>query len=201
MSPVAARATRTGSVSSSIGTVYTTISSPLITFDSLPYSYSTPEYSPMPYPTPLPTLVQPSTSSSASVSISSTSSTSSTSSASSTTSSTPLPSYVPTTPPTPLPFLTTAAPTEDHHREMEDLLNNEVVQRVLKDPELGDLLKHADNHSSRASPGVSLSTIQTTLLNSSVLRALLTDGPLIQRIASVQTVLPVSESTDSSRVA
>lgn len=184
MSPVAARATRTGSVSSSIGTVYTTISSPLITFDSLPYPYSTPEYSPMPYPTPLPTLVQPSTSS-----------------ASSTTSSTPLPSYVPTTPPTPLPFLTTAAPTEDHHREMEDLLNNEVVQRVLKDPELGDLLKHADNPSSRASPGVSLSTIQTTLLNSSVLRALLTNGPLIQRIASVQTVLPVSESTDSSRVA
>ena len=176
LSLVAARATRTGSVSSSNGTVYTTI----------PYPYSTPEYSPMPPPTPpTPTLVQPSASSATS----------------STTSSTPLPSYVPTTPPTPLPFLTTAAPTEDHHREMEDLLNNEVVQRVLKDPELGDLLKHADNHSSRASPGVSLSTIQTTLLNSSVLRALLTDGPLIQRIASVQTVLPVSESTDSSRVA
>ena len=105
-----------------------------------------------------------------------------------------------TQPPSFTPLLTTAAPTEDHHREMEDLLNNEVVQRVLKDPELGDLLKHADNHSSRASPGVSLSTIQTTLLNSSVLRALLTDGPLIQRIANVQTVLPVSESTESSRV-
>jgi hypothetical protein len=176
LSPVAARATRTGSVSSFNGTVYTTI----------PYPYSTPEYSPMPPPTP--TLVQPSASSTTS------------SATSSTTSSTPLPSYVPTTPPTPLPFLTTASPTEDHHREMEDLLNNEVVQRVLKDPELGDLLKHADNPSSRASPGLSLSTIQTTLLNSSVLRALLTDGPLIQRIANVQTVLPVSESTDSSRV-
>ena len=162
---------------------------PHLSFDSLPHP--TPEYSPMPSPTPPPTLVQPS----------STSSTSSASSTSSTTSSTPLPSYVPTTPPTPLPFLTTAAPTEDHHREMEDLMNNEVVQRVLKDPELGDLLKHADNPSSRTSPGVSLSTIQTTLLNSSVLRALLTDGPLIQRIANVQTVLPVSESTDSSRVA
>ena len=178
LSPVAARATRTGSVSSSNGTVYTTI----------PYPYSTPEDSPMPPPTPpTPTLVQPSTSSASSAT-------------SSTTSSTPFPSYVPTTPPTPLPFLTTAAPTEDHHREMEDLLNNEVIQRVLKDPELGELLKHADNPSSRTSPGVSLSTIQTTLLNSSVLRALLTDGPLIQRIANVQTVLPVSESTDSSRV-
>ncbi len=83
---------------------------------------------------------------------------------------------------------------------MEDLLNTEVIQRVLKDPELGNLLKHADTpgtDSSTDSKGVSLSTIQTTLLNSSVLRALLTNGPLIQRIASVQSILPVSNSANS----